>query len=74
MKLFEQDAFRNKTAPEQTVAGGSKVPYGNCAETYPFTVKVFRDKTKNSELYGLALMRRFMESPDLKTSKGNGKA
>ena len=36
MKLFKQDAFEKEQAPEQTRAEGSGVPYGNCAETYPF--------------------------------------
>ncbi|PHH93135.1 hypothetical protein CDD83_515 [Cordyceps sp. RAO-2017] len=60
VKMLRTGDFENQRAPEQRIAGGSQVPFGNCAETYPFVEKMFRDKVKNTELYGLALKRDFM--------------
>ncbi|KJZ70937.1 hypothetical protein HIM_09688 [Hirsutella minnesotensis 3608] len=71
IKLFRQGDFENRRAPEQLIADGSAVPFGNCAESYPFTEKIFRDKTKNRGLYGLALKRDFMRDHNLNEYDGS---
>lgn len=38
--LVQRMDFEENKAPSQLMPGGSQVPYGNCAETYPFVAMV----------------------------------
>lgn len=58
--MVQRNDFKDKRAPSQMDSKGSQVPFGNCAETYPFVTRFLGDKTKNGSMAGLALQREFM--------------
>lgn len=75
--MVQQDDFINKTAPNQRPDNPNRnmVPWGNCAETYPFATMFFGEKKKNELMEGLALKRDFMkegEHPEYNPSITSG--
>ncbi|KAK5996412.1 hypothetical protein PT974_01746 [Cladobotryum mycophilum] len=58
--MVRENDYENQKAPDQVKPNGTGKPFGNCAETYPFAEKMFSDKNKNKNLYGLALQRDYM--------------
>nr|RBQ94708.1 hypothetical protein FVER53263_07743 [Fusarium verticillioides] len=65
--MVQANDFRDKTAPNMNpdLAGRNMVPYGNCAETYPFAIRFLPDKTKNgNSMTGLALKSKFMQKAE----------
>ncbi|KAF4963309.1 hypothetical protein FSARC_8677 [Fusarium sarcochroum] len=53
--------FIDEEAPNMKRAIGSQVPYGNCAETYPFAARFMgNSKQDNTSMAGVALKRDFL--------------
>ncbi|KAG4266855.1 hypothetical protein FPRO04_13031 [Fusarium proliferatum] len=60
--MVRESDYREKNAPSQTAANGSKVAYGNCAETYPFIMISSSNTTQNlKSMSGLALQKNFLK-------------
>ncbi|TVY77082.1 hypothetical protein Focb16_v008069 [Fusarium oxysporum f. sp. cubense] len=64
--MVQVNDFKNKTAPNmEKKADRNMVPYGNCAETYPFAIRFLADKKQNqTSMTGLALKSKFMEKAE----------
>ncbi|GAB0146633.1 hypothetical protein EsHS_00007026 [Epichloe bromicola] len=74
VSMVQENDFREKKAPNMNRPAGTQVPFGNCAETYPFAIRFSGDMTQNkNSMAGLALKRDFMEKeyPDYDEHKNN---
>ncbi|KAJ3545139.1 hypothetical protein NM208_g2660 [Fusarium decemcellulare] len=65
LPMVQINDFKNRAAPNMNLPGRNMVPFGNCAETYPFAVRFLAERTQNENLMtGLALKRDFMEKEE----------
>ncbi|KAG5755186.1 hypothetical protein H9Q70_002211 [Fusarium xylarioides] len=63
--MVRESDYREKNAPSQTIADGSMVAYGNCAETYPFIMISSSNTTQNLKyMSGLALQKNFLRDEE----------
>ncbi|KAI1634234.1 hypothetical protein F4809DRAFT_652013 [Biscogniauxia mediterranea] len=62
ISMVAKNDFKDEKAPnmDKNKARRTMVPFGNCAETYPFAATFLRNKTENESMTGLALKRDFM--------------
>lgn len=55
--MVQINDFKDKTAPNMNKAGGTMVPFGNCAETYPFAIRFLACVSPQHGDYCLLLTR-----------------
>lgn len=55
--MVQINDFKDKTAPNMKIAGRAMVPFGNCAETYPFAIRFLACVSPQHGDYCLLLTR-----------------